>query len=74
MSARAWPRPKRAPRTCDRCGKTYHRRNLVEAWDAQNPGHTNGWSKTRLRICVRCGGATTARRTLMVVSVVRGGK
>lgn len=69
--ARRWIKPRREPRTCDRCGKPYHRRNLVEAWDIQNPGHRNGWNKTRLRICTTCAGASTAQRTLMVASIIK---
>lgn len=65
-----WLTPKRASRICDRCGQHYSRRNLVEAWDTQNQGHRAGWQKTRLRICTKCGPASVARRTLMVVSIV----
>ena len=69
--AARWAKPRNQPRTCDRCGRPYGRRNLIEAWDTQNPGHRDGWSKTKLRICTKCAGATTARRTLMVGSIIR---
>jgi len=66
-----WAKPRNQPRTCDRCGKTYGRRNLIEAWDQQNPGHRDGWGKSVLKICTRCAGENTARRTLMVASIIK---
>ena len=71
---RRWVRPKAEPRICDRCGKTYHRRNRVESWSSQNPGHSNGWTKVILKICTRCADENTSRRILLVASVIRGGK
>lgn len=62
-------KPVNKARTCDACGKPYLRRNLVESWETQNPGHRLGWTKRRLRICVpACGPASMARRVLMVVT------
>ncbi len=59
----------RKPRTCDVCGEKYHRRNLVEGWDAQNPGRRAGWNKTKVRICTKCMDARQANVMLEVASV-----
>jgi len=60
----------RKPRTCDLCGGGYNRRNLVEGWNVQNPGHRAGWVKTRIRVCTRCGGAPLANRILRAVTLI----
>lgn len=64
----------RRPRICDICGLPYHRRNLVEAWDQQNPGRRVGWQKTKLRICTNCQGPKQSNRMLKVASVRLVGK
>lgn len=63
-------RPKNRPRCCDRCGRTYLRRNMVEAWGKQNKGSRFGWSKTKLRVCTDCAPAGPARALLLAASVV----
>ena len=64
----------RKPRTCDICGEKYHRRNLVEGWDQQNPGHRAGWNKVKIRVCTKCMGPKQADRMLTVASVRLVGK
>ena len=66
-------RPLQKARVCDRCGRTYLRRNLVEGWSTQNPGHRIGWEKTRLRLCTRadCGPANVAQQILRAVTPLR---
>jgi hypothetical protein len=58
-----------ALRTCDHCGKSYHRRNLTEVWDRRNPGARTGWHKTLVRLCLACMSESQMRRMLMVVAV-----
>ena len=64
-------KPQGKPRHCDTCGERYHRRNLVEGWDTQNPGHNTGWNKTIVRICTKCGPSAGAQRLLMVATVIK---
>jgi hypothetical protein len=71
MPRPTWLKPTKRPRTCDGCGGSYHRRNLVEAWDAQNPGSRVGWHKTRLRLCTKCSGGAQAQRILNVASILK---
>lgn len=55
------------PRMCDVCGKTYFRRNLVEAWPKRNPGHRLGWYKVRQRVCLECMTPTSSAQMLIAV-------
>lgn len=57
-------------RLCGRCGKAYWRRQLLEVWDKRNPGHKDGWRKTRLRLCLDCQDDSTTRSLLHVAQVV----
>lgn len=52
---------------CDVCSQPYYRRNVVEGWTAQNPGHRVGWVKNTLRICTYCQPAAQTSRALMYV-------
>lgn len=52
---------------CENCGNRYYRRNLVEAWTEQNPGHRTGWRKEKLRICTSCQPAPMTRQSLIMV-------
>jgi len=54
---------------CDLCGQPYYRRNLVESWGAQNPGHRIGWSKSVRRICIRCQGPSQSQRLLTLATL-----
>ena len=63
-------RARNKPRACDGCGQTYARRNLVEAWEKQNPGHRRNWLKRKLKICVRCGPAPFANQVLQAASLI----
>lgn len=56
-------------RICDSCGEPYHRRNLNEVWDEQNPGSRLGWHKTVAKICTKCMDLNRTRRMMMVASV-----
>ena len=52
---------------CASCGKPYFRRNLLEGWDEQNPGHRTGWDKKTVRICTHCQTAAQTHRILTQV-------
>jgi hypothetical protein len=55
-------------RVCSICGRPYYRRNLVEGWIGQNPGHRLGWQKRRVAICTYCQPASFVSRNIMLVS------
>ena len=57
------------PKICDNCGKPYYRRNRIEGWTGQNPGHRGGWFKTELYICTACQPASTTERVLTLASL-----
>jgi len=61
---------RRTQRSCDNCGKVYHRRNLIEGWDVRNPGHREGWHKTTLRICMECQSPKVTYHIINVAQVV----
>jgi hypothetical protein len=67
-----WLKPKNKPRSCDKCGKPYLRRNLTEGWPIRNPGHRAGWIKQKIKICMNCSTPESTQRMLMVASVVKG--
>lgn len=52
---------------CGSCHRPYRRRNLLEAWDQQNPGHLTGWQKKFVRICTNCQTAAQTNRILTQV-------
>ena len=72
VAAALKPKPKQ--RACFKCGGTYQRRNKIEAWITQNPGHRLGWVKREVKICVRCGPAPLAARVFMVLAPVRSAR
>ncbi len=59
----------RQPRACTGCGRTYHRRNLIEVWDTRNLGHRIGWHKTRVRLCLDCQKVEQSRRVLVLAHI-----
>lgn len=60
---------KRAPRTCDRCGKPYWRSNTFRLWTIRNPGHRDGWGKIEEKLCNNCCNEGMARRTAVMYGV-----
>lgn len=58
-----------AMKSCDICGKPYYRRNLVESWGSQNPGHRAGWTKASRRICTTCQGPDQSNRLLTLATL-----
>jgi len=54
-------------KTCAICKQPYYRRNMIEGWTAQNPGHRTGWIKTTLRVCTGCQPASQTAQAFMVV-------
>ena len=57
------------PKVCDNCGRPYYRRNKLEGWSAQNPGHREGWIKRELFICTACQPAAATERVLTLASL-----
>lgn len=64
------------PKQCDTCGRPYYRRNKLEGWTGQNPGHRGGWVKTELFVCTFCQPAGVTERVIALASlrVVKGSK
>ena len=60
----------RRPRCCHICHDPYWRRNRIEVWTSQNPGHRTGWLKTIVNVCTRCAPEYQARR-LAITAVAR---
>lgn len=54
-------------RRCEHCGESYYRRNVLEAWTSRNPGHRDGWNKSKRKTCLGCTTTKVANRILMVV-------
>lgn len=55
-----------ATRDCALCGRSYHRRNLIQVWDVQNVGHRAGWHQATIRVCLHC---QTPAKTQQVLRV-----
>lgn len=64
----------REPRTCDSCGRVYHRRDLVAVWTTRAPGSRTGWAQVVMRQCMACSSLAHARRLMIVAQVVSVGK
>lgn len=45
-------------RTCDGCGRTYARRNLVITWQQVPNGAKPAWRRTTRKVCPTCAGST----------------
>jgi hypothetical protein len=54
-------------KVCGACGRPYYRRNQIEGWVKQNPGHSTGWDKQIVRICTHCQTAVQTNRILTQV-------
>lgn len=63
----AFREPRHRSRSCDNCGRTYHRCNKYRAWTAQAPGSRVGWHLATLTLCTNCQAAPLALRSLIVV-------
>lgn len=61
--------PKLSTRKCDRCGKTYFRRNLTECWTSRSLGHRKGWQKEIIKVCISCMDVKEARRIISIVQI-----
>ena len=57
-------------RVCAVCGRTYLRRNLVEAWTVTNYGHRSGWRKEISKVCTNCSSVKHAKKVLMIAQIV----
>jgi hypothetical protein len=57
------------PRSCDVCGGSYSRRDLVEVWTSRNPGHRIGWVKMRVRRCHDCATLVQSQRLIVMANI-----
>jgi len=56
-------------RECSKCGTTYARRNLAEAWIKTNPGSRTGWQKVTVKLCTKCLTPSQAMRMFLVTQI-----
>lgn len=53
-------------RTCQACGQTYYRRNLLQVWDVRQEGSRTGWHQATIRVCLRCQSPTRTARLVIL--------